>query len=50
MLGIYTYLEPILFGFWLAFAIGNFLGFNGYIRVSELYSIKHGFTGTLALI
>ena len=50
MLGIYTYLEPILFGFWIAFAIGNFLGFNGFIKVSQLYSSRHGFTGTLSLI
>lgn len=50
MLGIYIYLEPILFGLWVTFAIANFLGFNGFIQVSRLYKSGHGVTGTLSLI
>jgi|JI61114C2RNA_FD_contig_21_2654471_length_574_multi_4_in_0_out_0_1 multisubunit Na+/H+ antiporter MnhG subunit len=49
-LSLFIYLQPIAIILWLAFSIINFLGFNGFIRVADLYNKGYSAAGTLSLI
>ena len=49
-LSLFIYIQPLVIIIEIVVAIVDFLGFNGFIRVSDLYAAGDGFTGTLALI
>lgn len=49
-LSMFIYLQPLAIVLWLTFSIVNFLGFNGFIRVADLYSLGYSAAGTLSLI
>jgi multisubunit Na+/H+ antiporter MnhG subunit len=49
ILSMYMYLQPIAIIFWITFSIVDFLGFNGFIRVSKLYSAGYAGAGTVSL-
>jgi hypothetical protein len=49
ILSMYMYLQPIAIILWIIFAIINFLGFNGFIRVNLLYFGGYGAADMLSL-
>jgi hypothetical protein len=49
-LSLYIYIQPLVIIFEIVISIVDFLGFNGFIRVSNLFSIGAGFTAVLSLI
>lgn len=42
--------QPILSVFFIIISIVNVFGFNGFIRVSQLFNEGHGFAGVIAVI
>ena len=42
--------QPILTVLLILISIVNVFGFNGFIRVSQLFSDGHGFAGVLAIV
>ena len=42
--------QPILAVLYVIISIVNIFGFNGFIRVSQLFGDGHGFAGVLAVV
>lgn len=49
-LSLYIYIQPLIIILEIVISIVDFLGFNGFIRVSDLFSAGSGFTAVLSLI
>jgi hypothetical protein len=49
-LSLYIYIQPLVIIFEIVISIVDFLGFNGFIKVANLFKIGAGFSAVLALI
>jgi hypothetical protein len=49
-LSLYVYIQPLVIIVEVIVAIVDALGFNGFVRVTQLYHDSHGLAATIALI
>lgn len=50
MLRLYTIIQPIIVAVEITVSIVDFLGFNGFIRVAQLFNQGNGAAGAIALV